>query len=245
MVMQTMAAFGPSGLQTGSGIGTAISGQLLGTIFCCAAGPRGQLKDIAKLKPATPEADVERPRLIGEGSQLEINLPIIVTGEATADAKKLTSRPDKLVQILVRQVLALFHRAGILDELAEQLKRDGLPAIKVTIVIRMDNTLHQGDPPVSALTKCGDDFVGVEIDASAILEPYADDIMESFWDTLAHELLHAKNCAYEKADRPKPYGGHDDDRFKKKLKELVDRAKERARKDQEAWEKAFKDAFGK
>jgi hypothetical protein len=239
IVMQTMAAFGPNHLQTGSGIGTAISGLLLGTIFCCAAGPRGQLKDDPRPKK---EPEPERP--IGEGEHLQIDLPIVTTGEATKKAKELTSRPDRLAQILVRQTLSLFKRAGILDELAEQIKKAGLEGIKISIVIRMDNSLHTRFG-FSALTTCGANFVGIEIDADTLLEPYADDIMESFWDTLAHELLHAKNCAYKKAKLPLPYGGHDDQPFKDKVKELVKKAKERAAKDKEAWEKAFKDAFGK
>ena len=234
LILHTVASFGAEAFQVGAGVGVAISGLLRGAIFCCAAGPRERLRDEAPPKP---------PRPIGEGSHLEIELPVAVVGNPTDDAKKLTARPSELVRHVVKQTLDLFRRAGILQDLARQIEKDGLPGIKVTIVVRMDNPLSKEIPPISAHTECHDDFVGIEIDAKAILEPYADDIIESFWDTLAHELIHAKQCAYEKAKKPLPYDGHESKEFKDKVKEMVAKAKARADADQKAWEDEFHKAF--
>ncbi|MHB8611621.1 MAG: hypothetical protein ACYDAL_04200 [Candidatus Dormibacteraceae bacterium] len=184
------------------------------------------------------------PKALVEGPNLKVDGPVMVTGDPSEHAKSMVKDPGARATRILTRAIDLFRRAGVFGVLADQLKSDGL-SVSITIVVRVDDRLASETPPISAHTECGDSFVGIDINASAILEPWRDEILDSLWDTLAHELIHAKQCAYQKAGKALPYGDHDSDAFKKKTKELVQLAKERADRDIEAWADAMKQALGK
>ena len=224
LIMRTMGWIGSAGFQIGGGVGTFISGLLLGSIFCCAGG-RSQLgaEDLKKIpKEVDPLVD---------GSNVKVNGQIATTGDPSDKAKSLSKEPAKAAVRVLKDAVDLLRRAGIFDDINEQLRKDRFN-INVTIVIRLDDKLAIDE--AAAYTECGDGFVGIEIRVSAILEPDVDGIIESLYDTLIHELIHAKQCPYQKAGKALPYGEHDTEPFKAKVKELLEKAKQRAKKDETA-----------
>lgn len=216
VILRTIGLVGREGLQIGGGSGTVLSGLLAGTILCC-AGFRGRIPPQDD-EPATPPPTVPTGPLV-QKSNVEVERDIGTQGD-----------PDKIPDRVKRESLDplteargqfaaaidLLDKAGVFDDLNAQLMGEGL-SIRIKLTIQVQDGLRVIG--LGGLTNCGDP-IEIIINISDVLN------FTILKQALAHELVHAKECAYTNAGKPAPYGGHDTDPFKNKVKEYEEKVKE-------------------
>lgn len=228
LIMRTIGWVDRGGLQIGGGYGTLVGGFLAGTILCC-AGFRQRVPPPDE-EPAAPPPP---PGPLVKESNVTVDREIGTQGDTAQVPAPLQTEYGDAVDAARRQLgvaVELFDEAGVFDLLNEQLAAAGL-SLRIRLVIQVQDGL--GLLRLHGLTSCGDP-TQVIINISGILD------FNLLKQILAHELVHAKECAYTRAGQPAPYGGHDTQPFKDRVREFEDRVAERERERSEELEDALK-----
>lgn len=221
-VLRTIGVVEPGLMQIGAGVGIVTTGMLAGALFCC-AGPRGSLKeDTTQPKKGVSLTHVSVSGKIGTSGKAE-KIPEAVKAKATDPVGEATGT--------ITYVVDLARRAGVFDALEAQLAKEGV-ALNIEIEIQVENAWQLLG--LAAHTDCGPP-TKISINISICLDESA------LRQALAHELVHAKECAYTNAGHAAPYGGHDTDAFKKKVKELEKLVEDQLKKEQSDSDDKYKD----
>lgn len=229
LAMRTFGKFGPGGAQIGGGSGLVLNGLFAGTIVCC-AGPR------INLPPAKPDKPIEVPPP-PPAVAVDVDGEIGIAGDPSKikdEVKKKSLDPIAEAKGTMGATVALLRRAGIFESIGAQLKAAGLPGIRIQLKINVQDGL--AIIGLAGRTECGNPIV-ITINISIALDSF------KVLQALAHELVHAKECAYTAAGQPAPYGGHDTEPFRKKIEEFIEKAKAQEKKESDEAQKAFDDAM--